>query len=228
MARAFEMAELTSFPTQTTLPTAKVYRTTAETEGLNAIAISYEIQSPAILALSRAQVQNTARGSRWPILKGTKTMKIFLAAAIGLAVTATNAFAGECPVDQVLTTPREIENAPDVGVERPVLHEVDLTGWRGMGSFHLRMRRLTVAVDGIVPTHAHDDRPSIVLIQTGEIIEHSAFCAVPILHKEGESTPEFGPGHKHWWENKSGKVVVLISTDVVPVEMKDEPMMQMP
>lgn len=155
-------------------------------------------------------------------------MKKLVALTAALCVLATGSMAGQCPADQVLTEPRQIENAPDVGVERPVLHEVVLTGWRGMGSFHLRMRRLTVAPHGIVPTHAHDDRPSIVLIQTGEMIEHSAFCAVPIMHKAGDSTPEFGIGHKHWWENPTDQPVILISTDVVPVEMMDEPMMDMP
>lgn len=150
--------------------------------------------------------------------------------AVGLTALGSGvALAGACPADKVLTTPREIENAPDVGVDRPILHEVDLTGWRNLGQFKLRMRRLTVAKDGIVPTHDHDDRPSIVLVQTGEIIEHSAFCAVPILHKAGESTPEFGPGHKHWWENKSGAPVVLISTDVVPFDApQTDPMHDMP
>jgi quercetin dioxygenase-like cupin family protein len=155
-------------------------------------------------------------------------MKTPFLSAVAASLLATSALAGQCPADKVLDMPREIENAPDVGVDRPILHEVDLTGWRGMGPFHLRMRRLTVAVDGIVPTHNHDDRPSIVLVQSGEIIEHSAFCAVPILHVAGDSSPEFGEGHKHWWENKSGKPVVLISTDVVPVAMAKEPMMQMP
>jgi len=145
----------------------------------------------------------------------------------GLATTL--AFAGACPPDKVLTTPRQIENAPDVGVDRPILHEVDLTGWRNLGNFKLRMRRLTVAKDGIVPTHDHDDRPSIVLVQTGELIEHSAFCAVPILHKAGESTPEFGKGHRHWWENKSGAPVILISTDVIPFDAPaKDPMHDMP
>jgi quercetin dioxygenase-like cupin family protein len=153
----------------------------------------------------------------------------FLIAAGLAALGAGPALAGACPPDQILTKPREIENAPDVGVDRPILHQVDLTGWRNMGHFYLRMRRLTVAVDGIVPTHEHHDRPSIVLIQSGEIIEHSAFCAVPILHKAGDSTPEFGPGHKHWWENKSGAPVVLISTDVVPFEvMGTDAMHEMP
>jgi quercetin dioxygenase-like cupin family protein len=155
-------------------------------------------------------------------------MKRIVSLTAGLCLLAAGALAGECPADQVLTEPREIENAPDIGVERPVLHEVDLEGWRGMGSFHLRMRRLTVAAGGIVPTHAHDDRPSIVLIQSGEIVEHSAFCAVPILHKAGDSTPEFGIGHKHWWENLTDAPVILISTDVVPVAMADAPMMDMP
>jgi quercetin dioxygenase-like cupin family protein len=156
------------------------------------------------------------------------TVVVALSAAFsGLATTL--AFAGACPPDKVLKTPRQIENAPDVGVDRPILHEVDLTGWRNLGNFKLRMRRLTVAKDGIVPTHDHDDRPSIVLVQTGELIEHSAFCSVPILHKAGESTPEFGKGHKHWWENKSGAPVILISTDVVPFDAPaNDPMHEMP
>lgn len=150
-------------------------------------------------------------------------------AAIMTVVATPSVFAGACPADKVLKTPRQIENAPDVGIERPVLQEVDLTGWRNMGNFKLRMRRLTVAKDGIVPTHDHDDRPSIVLVQTGEIIEHSAFCSVPILHKAGDSTPEFGAGHRHWWENKSGAPVVLISTDVVHFDTPaKDPMHDMP
>ena len=152
-----------------------------------------------------------------------------LATAALIAASASAAMAGECPADKKLTTPREIENAPDVGVTRPILHQVDLTGWRNMGNFYLRMRRLTVAINGIVPTHDHDDRPSIVLIQYGEIIEHSAFCSVPIVHKSGEATPEFGKGHKHWWENKSGEPVILISTDVVPFDApKTDKMHDMP
>lgn len=158
-----------------------------------------------------------------------RTLSHLVLGAVMLGIGATGAGAGSCPPDKSLKTPRDIESAPDVGVDRPILHEVDLTGWRNMGNFKLRMRRLTVAKDGVVPTHDHADRPSIVLIQTGEIIEHSAFCSVPILHKAGEATPEFGPGHKHWWENKSGAPVILISTDVVPFEvMKSDPMHEMP
>jgi quercetin dioxygenase-like cupin family protein len=142
-----------------------------------------------------------------------------------MAFTPNVARAGQCPKDQVLSQPRQIRDAPDVGIERETLSVVDMSGWRKVQNLMLRTRRLTVAVDGIVPTHGHDDRPSIVYVVKGEIIEHSALCAVPILHREGEWAAEFGPGHSHWWENKSGKVVVLTSSDVVPGEMMNDPHM---
>lgn len=133
--------------------------------------------------------------------------------------------AGECPEEHVLTIPREIRDAPDVGIDREILSVVNLHGWRKVENLQLRTRRLIVAVDGIILTHEHDDRPSIIYVAKGEIIEHSAFCAIPILHKEREWSPEFGPGHKHWWENRSGREVILLSSDVVPGEMLGNPRM---
>jgi quercetin dioxygenase-like cupin family protein len=142
----------------------------------------------------------------------------------GLFATGS-AHAGACPREHVLTTPRQIENAPDVGVERETLSMVHLKGWRGVGDLFLRTRRLTVAVGGIVPYHEHDDRPSIVYIVSGAIEENSALCAVPILHRAGEWTPEFGPGHAHWWRNVGTVPVVLTSSDLVPPEMMEDPHM---
>ena len=150
-------------------------------------------------------------------------LAVAFATALGLLASPANA--GQCPADKVLVQPRAIEDKPDVGVERETLSMISLKGWRGVGDLFLRTRRLTVAVNGIVPTHEHDDRPSIVYVVSGEIIEHSAFCSVPILHRAGEWTPEFGPGHKHWWENRSNVAVVLTSSDVVPPEMMDDPAM---
>jgi len=147
-----------------------------------------------------------------------------IAAALGLAaalLTTGLAQAGECPADQVLTQPRMIEEKPDIGIKRETLSVVALKDWRGVGDLYLRTRRLTVAADGIIPTHDHDDRPSIVYIVSGELIEHSVFCAVPVLHKAGEWTPEFGPGHSHWWENRTGREVVLLSSDVIPRDYFD-------
>lgn len=155
-------------------------------------------------------------------IRPTRASALFAAIVAGATMLiGSQASAGECPADKALATPRMIEDKPDIGVKRDTLSVVALKGWRGVGDLYLRTRRLIVAVDGIVPTHQHDDRPSIVFIAKGEILEHSAFCAVPILHREGEWTPEFGKGHEHWWENKSGKEVVLLSSDVIPPEYFD-------
>lgn len=148
-----------------------------------------------------------------------------LAATALLAAAPQPARAGECPEEHRLASPRAIADAPDVGVLREILAVVRLKDWRGTGDLLLRTRRLIVLPGGIVPTHQHDDRPSIVTVVVGEITEHSAFCAVPILHRTGETTPEFGKGHTHWWENRSSNAVILLSSDVVPNEMMDDPHM---
>jgi quercetin dioxygenase-like cupin family protein len=97
-----------------------------------------------------------------------------------------------------------------------------------MKGLMLRTRRLTVLPGGFVPTHSHEDRPAIIYIISGEIIEHNTKCAVPIVHKAGDSTAEFGAELKHWWENKGTVPVVLTSSDLVPIEMMNDRMMQMP
>ncbi len=146
------------------------------------------------------------------------------AALLGLLVLApTSASAGSCPPEKVLVKAREIGDHKDIGVKRKTLAVIDLSKWRSVGDLRLRTRRLTIPVGGVVPTHEHDDRPSIVYIVKGEIIEHSTLCSVPILHRAGEWTPEFGPGHAHWWENKGKTEVVLTSSDVVPPDQLDGP-----
>jgi len=150
-----------------------------------------------------------------------KTYAVALIAA--LAGTSTMSVAGVCPADQVLTEPREIEQVAAAGLTREILANVRLEGWRGMGGFILRMRRLELAPGGFVPTHAHDDRPSIVYTVEGTVTEHSTFCAVPIVHHAGDASMEFGPGHQHWWENTGTETVVFISTDVLPYDSDAPP-----
>lgn len=146
-----------------------------------------------------------------------------LAAALpaALLASASPALAGSCPKDKVLTTPRAIESKDSVAVGRETLATVKLAGWRGVGELFLRTRRLTIGPHGVIPTHTHEDRPSIVYVVKGRLIEHSTLCAVPIEHKAGEWTPEFGPGHGHWWENPTGKTAVVTSSDVVDQETID-------
>ena len=92
-----------------------------------------------------------------------------------------------------------------------------------MGGFLLRMRRLELLPGGTVPTHSHADRPAIVYVVKGTVIEHNSFCSVPIEHVAGTVTEEFGPGFVHWWENKGNEVVTFISTDVVPYDSPEAP-----
>ena len=139
----------------------------------------------------------------------------FLAIGIGAAA------AGECPKDKMLLAPRSIESKDSVGVTRETLGLVDLKGWRNVGPLFLRTRLLKIAPGGIVPTHNHDDRPTLVYIVSGEIIEHNTYCLVPILWKAGEESREFGPGFGHWWENKGSVEVVLTSSDIVDQETVD-------
>lgn len=138
-------------------------------------------------------------------------------------VLATEASASGCPKEHVLTEPRTVETVPQAALAREVIANVKLEGWRDMGGFLLRMRRLELQPGGFVPTHMHEDRPAIVYVVKGTVIEHNSFCAVPIEHSAGSVSEEFGPGYVHWWENKGNEVVTFISTDVLPYDSKEAP-----
>ena len=162
-------------------------------------------------------------------LKSILVPAAMVTAIISQLAAIGGANAGTCPADKVLKQPRSIESKDSVGVERETLSVVNLKGWRNVGDLFLRTRRLTIAPHGIVPTHEHDDRPSIVFVVEGELIEHSTLCAVPIRHKAGEWTPEFGAGLAHWWENPTNKTAIVTSSDVVDQETidLDKPKMDM-
>ena len=150
-----------------------------------------------------------------------------VAAVLSLGLTA-DAFAGECPADKVLKSPRKIDSVTDASkLTAEVVTTIDPAGWRGVKGVMLRTRRLTIQPGGFVPTHSHEDRPAIIYIISGEIIEHNSMCSAPIIHKAGESTGEFG-NLQHWWENKGTVPVVLTSSDLVAIEMMNDKMMQMP
>ena len=87
-----------------------------------------------------------------------------------------------------------------------------------------RFRQLDIEPGGIVPWHSHGNRPAMIYIVSGEVIEYASNCAVPIVHKTGDVAPEKN-GTQHWWQNTTGAPVVLISVDLFPVEMmKDDHM----
>ena len=133
----------------------------------------------------------------------------------GAALVASSAFAGECPADAVKANAREPVTFQPVGVTDTTLGSVDLGKEMVAAKDHeLRFRKLTIAPGGIVPWHSHDDRPALIYVAEGEIIEYASNCAAPIFHKAGDIRAE-KQGTSHWWKNLGDKTVVLFVGDVL-------------
>jgi len=100
------------------------------------------------------------------------------------------------------------------GVTDTVLNRINLKDEPVMLKEHaLRLRRLVILPGGIVPWHSHTDRPAIIYIIKGTVTEYRSTCAVPIVHRAGESTGEV-KGTSHWWKNTGSRTVVLLSADL--------------
>jgi quercetin dioxygenase-like cupin family protein len=109
---------------------------------------------------------------------------------------------------------REKVDFKPVGVSDVTLGSIDL----GKQPAHiegreLRFRKLTIEPGGIVPWHSHDDRPALIFVQQGEIVEYASKCEVPIVHKAGDLRPEVF-GTSHWWKNLGKETVILYVGDV--------------
>jgi quercetin dioxygenase-like cupin family protein len=140
-----------------------------------------------------------------------------------LLAAASPATAGECPANQVVSDGQ----GQTMGATKPkavtdnVLTRINLVNEPVMLNDHaLRLRRLVVKPGGVVPWHTHTDRPAIIYIISGKIVEYRSTCKTPILHKAGESTAEV-KGTSHWWKNTSKQTVVLLSADLF--HDKDDP-----
>jgi mannose-6-phosphate isomerase-like protein (cupin superfamily) len=142
------------------------------------------------------------------------------AAALGLAGSiaafAAPAFAGECPADQVAKGAVTSGETMPSGVTDEVLSAIDLStkgdAWKGN---MLRLRKLVVQPEGVVPWHEHSVRPANILILEGSITEYRSNCRVPIEHKAGDVVAEFGV-LAHWWKNNGNVPAVLYSADILP------------
>lgn len=143
-----------------------------------------------------------------------------------LVAGASASFAGECPTDKV--KPGAVTTGPDkpVGVTDTVIASIDLSAKGGdFTNQLLRLRQLTIAPGGIVPWHEHSMRPANIYVLSGTIEEYRSTCSVPIVHKAGEVTAEFGAGLAHWWKNTGTEPVILLSSDIVQDDKADEHMM---
>ena len=136
--------------------------------------------------------------------------------------------AGECPVDKRVadgkgqkpgaTAPRDVTDV--------VRASTDLSKEpAGIKGRLFRLRQLEMKPGGIVPWHPHNDRPAMIYIVSGEVVEYASNCAVPIVHKAGDVAAEKS-GTSHWWQNTGKTDAVLISVDLFPTAKKmDEHMM---
>jgi quercetin dioxygenase-like cupin family protein len=143
----------------------------------------------------------------WEALGAVSTIAISLA-------TTSAALAGECPANRVKPNAHQMVDYKPVGVTDVTLGSIDL----GKQPAHiegreLRFRKLTIEPGGIVPWHSHDDRPALIFVQQGEIVEYASNCVDPIVHKAGDLRPEVY-GTSHWWKNLGKETVILYVGDV--------------
>jgi quercetin dioxygenase-like cupin family protein len=131
--------------------------------------------------------------------------------AVGAAAPA---LAGECPADKMKADATKSVNYGPKGVTDNVLAMIDLSKEKVAVAGHMmRVRRLEVQPGGIVPWHSHADRPALIYVVSGEIVEHASNCAVPIVHKSGEVARETH-ATSHWWQNNGAATVTLLSFDI--------------
>jgi quercetin dioxygenase-like cupin family protein len=160
------------------------------------------------------------RRSPWPRLA------VGLIALAAIAFAASTAFAGECPADKRVADGKGQAPGPSTpqGVTDVVRASTDVAKTFGIKGRLFRLRELTMMPGGVVPWHSHNERPAMIYIVSGEVVEYASSCAVPIVHKAGDVAPETF-GTSHWWKNTGATPAVLISVDLLPTDVKADPHM---
>lgn len=162
---------------------------------------------------------NTSRNPHLPYLL---RLAIAGTCASVMVLAAASAAAGQCPADKRVADGQGQKPGPATpkGVTDVVRATTDLAKEpAGISGRHFRLRQLDMLPGAVVPWHSHNERPAMIYIVSGEVIEYASNCAVPIVHKAGDVAPEKN-GTSHWWTNKTNKPAVLISVDLFPTEMK--------
>jgi quercetin dioxygenase-like cupin family protein len=132
-----------------------------------------------------------------------------------LAAMVSTASAAECPADKKTDGVREPVTFAAKDVTDTVIASIDVAKEPAKINDRLfRLRKLVIEPGGIVPWHSHGDRPAIIYIIEGEILEYASNCSVPIVHGAGDVTTETN-GVSHWWKNLGDKTVVLLSADLI-------------
>ena len=132
----------------------------------------------------------------------------------GLFVIGATAASAACPPGKETTDGQKPGATAHKGVEEKLLGQIDLSKEKVKVPGRLfRMRQLIVQPGGEVAWHSHEDRPALIYIVSGEVVEYASSCAVPIVHKAGEVARETH-ATAHWWNNQGKAPVVLLSFDI--------------
>jgi len=143
-----------------------------------------------------------------------KTRGLAAIAFIACAAFAGTAHAGDCPADKHMANATKPVDHAVQGVTDTTLGAIDLGKEQAkIAGRELRLRKMVIQAGGVVPWHSHDDRPAVIYVAEGEIVEYASNCAVPIVHKAGETRKETY-GTSHWWKNHTNTQVVLFIGDV--------------
>ena len=147
------------------------------------------------------------------------------AALVSLGLAASAALAGECPSDKRVADGKGQPAGPSApsGVTDVVRSSTDLSKEPlALQGRQFRLRQLEMQPGGVVPWHSHNERPAMIYIVSGEVVEYASSCAVPIVHRAGDVAPEKN-GTSHWWKNTGKTKAVLISVDLFPGEAQMDP-----
>ena len=136
-----------------------------------------------------------------------------VSASIGLM--PASASAGSCPADKITTDGQKPGATAHKDVTDKVIASIDLAQEGPKLKDHkFRLRRLVIQPGGEVAWHSHEERPAIIYIVSGTIVEYASTCAVPIVQKAGD-VARATHTTKHWWKNTTRKPVVLLSADIL-------------
>jgi quercetin dioxygenase-like cupin family protein len=186
---------------------------------------------PPIIHVDAAAIPGRSHSKRkWLMVRnsvsGTALWRVLSVAGVlaGAMSIAAGANAGQCPSDKMGTDVTKPSTMAAKDVTDKVLTSIDLAKEpAAIQDRQLRLRRLEIKPGGVVPWHSHGDRPAIIYIVQGEIVEYASNCAVPIVHKAGDVARETS-ATSHWWKNTGKQTVVLLSADVLH-DKADEHMM---
>jgi len=132
----------------------------------------------------------------------------------GLFVIGATAASAACPPGKETTDGQKPGATAHKGVDEKLLGQIDLSKEKvNVPGRLFRMRRLVIEPGGEVAWHSHEDRPALIYVISGTIVEYSNHCSVPIEHDAGDLSIE-SAGLSHWWKNTTKKPVTLISADI--------------